>query len=54
MRFIKELFGMKTLREEGLLRLARIEYTKEYEFLRRSLGREPTGKDVGPILERRH
>lgn len=44
---------METLREEGLLRLARIEYTKEYEFLKRSLGREPTGREVQPILDRR-
>lgn len=43
---------MESLREEGLLRLARIEYTKEYEFLKKSLGREPTGRDVRPILER--
>ena len=53
MRFIKNFFGMETLREEGLLRLARIEYAKEYEFLKAALGREPTGRDVRPILEPR-
>ena len=50
MRIVENLFGRRNDFDEGFARMARIEFFKEYHFLRKSLGREPTGRELRDFI----
>lgn len=48
----EKLFGSShRLKEDAFLQMARVEYRKEYTFLKKTLGREPTGSEMMMILK---
>ena len=48
----EKLFGSsRRQKEDAFLQMARVEYRKEYVYLSKTLGREPTGSELMMILK---
>jgi hypothetical protein len=51
MRFLSRLSDLWNDPEDGVVKMFRVEYLKEYLFLKRSLGREPTSSEILYLLK---